>query len=591
MLDDPRASKDAIDRLFSEIISQEYDSDTFIHDVYRKDVSSSHLGIVSPDQYDVVFEFVRRMIDRESSFNIGLRFYYWKHYKHALDEEREYFQNKNDHSGYKPHELYISTKYASLKEEVLQNTTCRLNYTNYSKMLIKAEKYMGSAIVRTFKAVENQLLHYDVWDGTPLLVDNLLCVIFYCDETDLCTAFSATFRTNRCYESIESVKNRNAEFANWARILRETVELFGMRGWEKRDQDEKKWNNDHNRTHGPFYCGMGGLMMMPEFNIRLCGPTSVSAQIEIAWKFAGTKGIVITLNNNGHWHSDHLRIWNCSWLSKYSEDERLLMGGLYTIRIQGVRTIGKAGANFEVYFEPLFYFDCMVTGILVRKHEPTITAAHLKHLHHLSDSHLNVLPCKLDDDEYIHRTFTAYLNHKEQLIINLHYVYKYFERLKSFIIHENDSKKWDCDCGFNGNSINNARCTFCRMPAPQDTYGMNNILKTKLFQLFDNLDHVIIYATSGDGQQEYAFDLNKLLLEKIPTLMKRYVKIEIKATHQYKEAKHDGVSWLSDAWDKNKTILQATAKSMNLNIFLTHTENRGAQVYLEDTVTISEEIN
>eukprot|EP01083_Nonionella_stella_P236243 829913_1 len=590
MLDDPRVSKDAIDRLFSEIISQEYDSDTFIHDVYRKDVSSSHLGIVSPDQYDVVFEFVRRMIDRESSFNIGLRFYYWKHYKHALDEEREYFQNKNDHSGYQPHELYVETKYASLKEEILQNMTCRLNPSKYSKMLNKAEKYMRSAKVRTFKAVENQLLHYGIWDGTPLFVDNLLCVIFYCDETDLCTAFSATFRNNRCYESIESVKNRNKEFANWSRILRETVELFGMQGWEKRDKDEKKWNNDHNRTHGPFYCGMKGLIVMPEFSIRLCGPTSVSAQIEIAWKFAGTKGIVITLNNNGHWHSDHLRIWDCSWLSKHRrEDERLLLGGLYTIRIQGVRTIGKEGANFESYFQPLFYFDCMVTGISVRKHEPTITEMHLKHLHHLKDSHLNLIRCKRDDDEYIHHTFRTYLHHRKQIIINLHYVYKYFEKLKSFIIHESDScKTWDCACNFNGNSINNTRCTFCGRPAPQDTCGMNNMLKTDLFRLFDDVDHVIIYATSGDGQQEYAFDVNHLLLQNLHMLMKRDGKIKIKATHQYKDGKHDGVSWLSKAWDKNESILKTTAKSMNLNILLTHTENRGAQVLLEDTLTIIE---
>eukprot|EP01083_Nonionella_stella_P174971 607957_1 len=584
---DMKVSKDTIARLFSYLASEQYDSDVLIYDVHTKnDASSSYVRSLVPDQYHLILKFITALNVRESSFSIGYRFYYWTHYKHPL-QRSEYFQNKNDHSGYQPHELYIARKYASLKIEILQV----ISVNQYNRKSRKAKAYMNSNRARSIKAEENELLHYDVMHGAPLSVENLLCVIFYCDLTELCTALSATFRQKRRYEHIDSVKNRNKEFANWSRILRETVELFGMRGWEKRKKNEKKWNNDNNRIRGPFYCGMEGLMKIPEFNIRLCGPTSVSAQMEIASKFAGVRGIIITLNNNGHWHSDHLRIWDCSWLSDYHEDERLLMGGLFTIRIQGVLTkVGMESTNFEAYFKPLFFFDCMVTGISVRNHEPEITTVHVKHLCHLIDSFLNLRECNdcNRNHPWIHDTFRSYLNHRTQIIIKLHHLYKYFERFIPFIIHTNDLfKTWDCVCNWTANNVNNARCDFCRLPAPPDTFRKNNIVQKTVFQLFDNVDHVVIYATSGDGQQEYAFDLNNLLCQNLTALMKRERKIEIKATHQYKGGKHEGVSWLADAWNKKQPILQATATSMHLNISFTNTECIGARVYLEDTVTIT----
>lgn len=506
-----------------------------------------------------------------------------------MEEQKEYFQNRNNHSGYKPHELYIQLKYTSIKDEILNNKLFTLNIAEYMISLNKATKYLDAKIVKSISAEENIHLHYGIWDGMPLLLNNILSIILYCDWTDLCTTFSATFRKQNFYEPIEVTKGRNREFANWSKILRETVELYGQRGWEKRGIDEEKWNEDNNRIRGPFYCGMSTLMVMPEFSMRLCSPTSTSPQIEVAHKFAGDQGIIIELNNNGHWHSDNLRIWDCSWLSNYSaEDEKLLIGGLHTIRIQGIRTITnkKKPLNFAGFFPPLFYYDCMLTGISMRKHEPDITEEDKGILNHLIGYQLNNVICNDVDHQYIHDTFKAYTYHRRQVVINLHHVHTYFGNLK-YLIMESSKKAWDCSlCYAKGNNINSLRCWACQTVPSNDVRGVNNLLKQVIFQLFPNVEHIVIYTTSGTGQKEYVFDLEKFLAN-IGNNIEIGTKFEIKATHLYEGDDRKDFSWLSKEWNRNGNTLKSLAKLMSWNVDLSHTEIHGARVLLEDTLTVT----
>ena len=59
------------------------------------------------------------------------------------------------------------------------------------------------------------------------------------------------------------------------------VELYGQKGWQKREYDEDTWNHQRNRIKGPFYSGMDRVMAMPEFNLRLNAPTSLSVDVEV----------------------------------------------------------------------------------------------------------------------------------------------------------------------------------------------------------------------------------------------------------------------------------------------------------------------
>ncbi len=104
-------------------------------------------------------------------------------------------------------------------------------------------------------------------------------------------------------------------------------------------------------------------MVIPQFNIRLNGPTSTTKQLEVATRFGGEEGI----NNNGYNGSHVLHCWNCSWLSNYiGEDEYLFVGGNRQIKIESIRLI-NGSINYDSYMFPLYYFDCMISGIGLRK--------------------------------------------------------------------------------------------------------------------------------------------------------------------------------------------------------------------------------
>ena len=65
-------------------------------------------------------------------------------------------------------------------------------------------------------------------------------------------------------------------------MLRETVELYGLTYHNENDD-----NSEYIGVSGPFYCGMSFVMVIPQFNIRLNGPTSTSTSIEVAHGFGG----------------------------------------------------------------------------------------------------------------------------------------------------------------------------------------------------------------------------------------------------------------------------------------------------------------
>ena len=134
----------------------------------------------------------------------------------------------------------------------------------------------------------------------------------------------ATFRKCKAYESLISIKQRNKEYAVWSKLLRETVQYYGLKGYDATlDQSNTE------TSKGPFFCGMSAEIAIPEFNIRLCGPTSTSKKIEVATRFAGEKGIVLQLNNNGHYHGILLRSFDCSFFSNYHGEDESLFFGVY----------------------------------------------------------------------------------------------------------------------------------------------------------------------------------------------------------------------------------------------------------------------
>ena len=137
-------------------------------------------------------------------------------------------------------------------------------------------------------------------------------------------------------------------------------------------------------------------MSVPEFNIRLCGPISTSKEFAVAQRFAGKDGTVIKLSNNTqnfcHADPDLLRVFECRWISDYkAEHEFLMMGGQYQLRIESITHL-ENNMNYERWCDVLYYFDCMVTGSMMKGEPMVITINQTKMLSELIRYRLGYQP-------------------------------------------------------------------------------------------------------------------------------------------------------------------------------------------------------
>merc|ERR1712154_678731 len=85
----------------------------------------------------------------------------------------------------------------------------------------------------------------------------------------------------------------------------------------------------------------------------------------VAVKFSGDKGIVIQLDNPQTEQYWLLRGFNCSWISRYKEeDERLFFGGFRRIKIESIRkrNTKQIWHNYKPFIFALFYLDSLITG-------------------------------------------------------------------------------------------------------------------------------------------------------------------------------------------------------------------------------------
>merc|ERR550525_2100086 len=81
--------------------------------------------------------------------------------------------------------------------------------------------------------------------------------------------------------------------------------------------------------------------------------------------FAKDRGIILELNNNGHYIAKALPLFDCSWISNFAhEDERVFCGGWMTIRLEGIRVV-KTEQNYRMVIHALFVLDCILSGAIM----------------------------------------------------------------------------------------------------------------------------------------------------------------------------------------------------------------------------------
>eukprot|EP01084_Bolivina_argentea_P168723 292535_1 len=354
----------------------------------------------------------------------------------------------------------------------------------------------------------------------------------------------------KSYEPVESIKKRNSVYGWMSKILRETVELFG--GYSQTGG----WTHDHNILSGPFYSGMGVVMNMPSFNIRLCSPTSTSCQIEVAIKFSGDHGIIIQLDNPNVKPYCWLTGFNCSWISRYKEeDERLFFGGFYPVNIQSVR-IRHTQQNFKKFIYALHYLDTMITG--GEQAHFTINEEDISVIKNLFANALNK-NASFRFDRYIYETFATFIYNKKQIVLDLHKLYEANSGFRDLIMDKMNchSRKW-------------RQRSFGDI-TEKDAFGefsnFTNLFLSQMLSIFKNVNNIIIKTTSDGGTYGYSFSMVSLLtLIKLSSLDT----ITLKANTHYWLKEYN---WIKSLWHSEGKQINQLYERSNYNICVTkHTQ-------------------
>ena len=108
---------------------------------------------------------------------------------------------------------------------------------------------------------------------------NIMVIFIYCKYDKFRYKFSKTFKKNYNSESLEFNEKRNSSYYWMSRILRETVECFGI---IINDSKIKK-----------YYHGANKQLIFEKFVLRFKGPISTTSSFEIATLFSDNNGIIV----------------------------------------------------------------------------------------------------------------------------------------------------------------------------------------------------------------------------------------------------------------------------------------------------------
>eukprot|EP01084_Bolivina_argentea_P088958 160612_1 len=429
---------------------------------------------------------------------MGYTFFYWEHFK---TNTKKKFGEILD--GYSPAELFVTPHFQSLKQEILESGYVSFKQWN-EKIVFKADEFYKTNKVKEMSCKEIRWgMDHGIKQYELILVSHLQCIIIYCDWSELCTLFSSTFRKRHEFEPLELLKKRHSKFHYFGKGLVEAVLDFGICGGSY----EIQYSDGEG---GPFYSGVSLVMNIGSFSIYLKGPCSTSKDIEIAMNFAKRDGIIISFQNDVFFEGAYQRLFDCSWISHYTdENERLFISGYRRLRIETIRII-ESGNNYKNFVHAFNVFDQMISGVDRDEYdEMGITATDSKILDEMINNKLRIKreKDKVIDDKYIIDTFDLFLNSKTQIKIKLEDLDKYYKEINHLIMHSlvDEGIDWR---GYNvreERKINN-----------NSDIDLVNVLNAKMLVIFPNLNEIEIYTTYGSdiyypGYPLYRFSLSSFL--------------------------------------------------------------------------------
>ena len=509
-----------MDALYEFVESQDVDTDCIEDEmeIFEEEKKCNLLDALRGDEelMETVKEYLRKQQILKQSFSTGLPLFYWKWYRNATEQDvrgNQYLSGM-DLGGHSVQELSVDAVYDNLKEEVL--ATGLITPELFEVMVVqKAADYLKSDKCRKIKSRPfgrgwDDPLHYDIPGGSPLSPQHIQAVILYTDFTELCTLFSQSTRELAFGDGLKEIKARNGKFFHFSKYLREMVNYFGSNG----RGDGFAMNG---RVNGPFYSGVSVVLNVSEFSIAFNSPTSTTQTMEVALRFAGSNGMILTVNNDDE--SRQQPLLNASWISCYAEeDEYLFFGSFYKLKMQNISIIDSA-RTYRKSISALYLFDGLLTGTLdgvkMSEKEKEILIFCIKYA---LNEELPSRPKQVD--QFVMDNIYVFTQKKTKIDLYLSDVVKFDDSLQNMLFHGVSETE----------------------DIPNDH---SNIPRDLVFRLFPNLEEVVL-RTSYSGH----YPLNLMSLLSVMTEWNTLPSFTLKINDEFKK-------WVKRVHDaESKTLVE-----------------------------------
>ena len=501
----------AVHRLVKFMEEQRYDTETMNEDmaVYAESKQCNVRKAMENHGDGEGFEAIRRWlryhrISGSPTFSTGIWWAYWPWYRTQTIES---LMSRRDSSGvnrwkriefggHSLQSLCVYPKFENLKEEAMNSGLISLRF--WRKLNRKASHYLQST--RCKKMVDDgtgALLKFGVPFGFKVTLSHLVALLLYTDSSAYCTALSETFRAIESGETIEEMNTRNSMYYWTSRYLRELVHCFGVKAGA-----EKK----------VFFTGISYEMSIPQFQIGLIGPTSMSMAKEVAVRFAGENGMLIALKGGMS------KCFNASPFSTYPEEqERIFFGSTGRETVTSVILV-KSAHNYRAAIGAYSKFDAVFSGKRYKRMRPLELDIITESLRWINGDDVAVNHRNLDI--FILETFYSFIIHKKMVYLNMA-LYSKEDHVFNMVVNRIGSTQDD------------------------ENSKLTNIfsLKPMIFTLFRDVHQITISTWN------HRFDLISLL---------RTIK-NVKMPRRWEIIIADGYNWLNEGFNEKMTAQYAAA--------------------------------
>eukprot|EP01084_Bolivina_argentea_P141518 248672_1 len=273
----------------------------------------------------------------------------------------EYWDKKSNH--------FVTPKFTTLKEELLNNRIRALDFLEY-EALCKKPKRFSESLTDHFKFRNAFAQDRGLWcertgikAGTPLNEKHLLSIILFTDTSGFMSDVRKTLI--KCNENKIMIETQT-EIANFLRLLKETIVLYG----------------DLLHKNESVYCGLDRQMLFNKLQMHCFLPVATTRIQSIAVGFAGdAAGIVLCMKNVYDIPVPYFPVGN---LSEHNEDECIFFGASLTIYdIQFYNTVGSAQSisSHLNYIRVIRLFQSIINGrIILDENNNDILDKDVKHM-------------------------------------------------------------------------------------------------------------------------------------------------------------------------------------------------------------------